>query len=107
MMCGHSKNESFRPSNPLKIHDLHFKTESILAVRSSQLGTFPPKIDCHSRFAWARLYTGKLPVTAVHLMNNDVLPTFEAHDAKIETVLSDNGREFCGRPDQHPYELFL
>ena len=33
--------------------------------------------------------------------------TFEAHQAKIETVLSDNGREFCGRPDQHPYELFL
>jgi transposase InsO family protein len=22
-------------------------------------------------------------------------------------VLSDNGREFCGRPDQHPFELFL
>ena len=22
-------------------------------------------------------------------------------------MLSDNGREFCGRPDQHPYELFL
>lgn len=64
-------------------------------------------IDCHSRFAWARLYTSKQPVTAVHLMNNDVLPTFEAHGAKIETVLSDNGREFCGRPDQHPYELFL
>lgn len=64
-------------------------------------------IDCHSRYAWARLYPSKLPVTAVHLMNNDVLPTFEAQGAKIETVLSDNGREFCGRPDQHPYELFL
>jgi transposase InsO family protein len=64
-------------------------------------------IDCHSRYAWARLYPSKLPVTAVHLMNNDVLPTFEAHDARIENVLSDNGREFCGRPDQHPYELFL
>ena len=48
-------------------------------------------IDCHSRYAFARLYTSKLPVTAVHLMNNDVLPTFEAHGAKIETVLSDNG----------------
>jgi transposase InsO family protein len=34
-------------------------------------------------------------------------PTFEAHAAKIDTVLSDNGREFCGRPDQHPDELFL
>jgi len=64
-------------------------------------------IDCHSRYAWARLYPSKLPVTAVHMMNNDVLPTFEAHEAKIEVVLSDNGREFCGRPDQHPYELFL
>jgi transposase InsO family protein len=64
-------------------------------------------IDCHSRYGWGRLYTSKLPITAVHLMNNDVLPTFEAHDAKIETVLSDNGREFCGRPDKHPYELFL
>ena len=31
----------------------------------------------------------------------------EANEVKIETVLSDNGREFCGRPDQHPYELFL
>ena len=64
-------------------------------------------IDCHSRYAWARLYTSKLPVTAVHLLNNDVLPTFEANDAKIDVVLSDNGREFCGRPDRHPYELFL
>ena len=64
-------------------------------------------IDCHSRYAWARLYPSKLPVTAVHTMNHDVIPTFEDHGAKIEVVLSDNGREFCGRPDQHPYELFL
>ena len=64
-------------------------------------------IDCHSRYAWARLYPSKLPITAVHLMNSDVLPTFEDAGAKIEVVLSDNGREFCGRPDRHPYELFL
>lgn len=64
-------------------------------------------IDCHSRHAWARLYPNKLPLTAVQLMNNDVLPAFEAHAAKIDSVLSDNGREFCGREDRHPYELFL
>ena len=57
--------------------------------------------------AWARLYPSKLPVTAVHLMNSDVIPTFEMANARIGVVLSDNGREFCGRPDQHPYELFL
>lgn len=64
-------------------------------------------IDCHSRYAWARLYTSKLPMTAVHILNNDVLPTFEENNVEIKVVLSDNGREFCGRPDQHPYELFL
>jgi hypothetical protein len=35
-----------------------------------------------------------------------VLPTFEAHATKIDAVLSDNGREFCGRADRHPYELY-
>ena len=64
-------------------------------------------IDCHSRYAWGRLYTSKLPVTAVHVLNEDVLPFFEQHGAGITTILSDNGREFCGRPDRHPYELFL
>lgn len=64
-------------------------------------------IDCHSRYAFGRLYTSKLPVTAVHLLNEDVLPFFEGHDVKVQTILSDNGREFCGRPDHHPYELFL
>jgi hypothetical protein len=43
----------------------------------------------------------------VQLVNNDVLPAFEQHGAKVEAVLSDNGREFRGRGDQHPYELFL
>lgn len=64
-------------------------------------------IDCCSRFGWGRLYVNKMPLTAVHLLNTDVLPTFEAHGGRLKTVLSDNGREFCGRPDKHPYELFL
>ena len=35
------------------------------------------------------------------------LPFFEEQRVKIRTILSDNGRECCGRPDKHPYELFL
>jgi transposase-like protein len=38
-------------------------------------------IDCASRYAWVRLYANELPVTAVQLLNNDVLPTFEQHGA--------------------------
>jgi hypothetical protein len=48
-----------------------------------------------------------MPVTAVRLLNADVLPFYEAEAVKIEAILSDNGREYCGRPDNHPYELFL
>ena len=64
-------------------------------------------IDCYSRYAWGRLYTSKLPVTAIHVLNEDVLPFFDQHNVPVKTVLSDNGREYCGRPDHHPYELFL
>jgi hypothetical protein len=52
-------------------------------------------------------HTGALALTAVQLLNNDVLPAFEARRAKIDAVLSDDGREFYGREDRHPYELFL
>ena len=64
-------------------------------------------IDCHCRHAWGRLYTSKVPVTAVQTLNNDVLPFFESHNIKVKTILTDNGREYCGREDQHPFELFL
>ena len=64
-------------------------------------------IDCHSRFAFGHLYTSKVPVTAVHVLNEKVLPFFEEHDCPIVTVLTDNGREYCGRMDGHPFELFL
>ena len=41
-----------------------------------------------------------MPLTAVHLLNTDVVPFFEEHGVPIKTVLSDNGREFCGRPER-------
>ena len=64
-------------------------------------------VDCHSRFAFGHLYTSKVPVTAVHVLNDKVLPFFEEHNCRVITILSDNGREYCGRPDHHPFELFL
>lgn len=34
-----------------------------------------------------------------------VLPFYEALGVPPDTVLTDKGREFCGEPEQHPYEL--
>ena len=33
-------------------------------------------------------------------LNDAVLPTYEKHGATINAVISDNGREFRGRPDR-------
>ena len=91
------------------------KTGELVAVDTFFAGTLKgvgkvyiqTVLDCFSRYVWARLYTSKMPVTAVQILNNHVLPFFEEHEVKVETVLSDNGREYCGREDRHPYELFL
>jgi transposase InsO family protein len=64
-------------------------------------------VDCHSRLAFGHLYNSKIPVTAVHVLNEKVLPFFEEHECPIITILTDNGREYCGRMDGHPFELFL
>jgi transposase InsO family protein len=35
------------------------------------------------------------------------VPRYEALGVAISAILTDNGREYCGRPDQHPFELLL
>jgi transposase InsO family protein len=64
-------------------------------------------IDTYSSVAFAKLYTSKVPVTAADALNDRVLPFFEAQDVTILRMLTDRGTEFCGRLDQHPYEIFL
>ncbi len=48
-----------------------------------------------------------MPVTAAELLYDRVLPFYEALGVEVKAVLTDNGREFCGRPESHPYELML
>jgi transposase InsO family protein len=85
----------------------------LVAIDTFTVGTFKgigkiylqTVVDCHSRFAFGHLHTSKVPVTAVHALK--VLPFFEEHRCRLVTVFTDNGREYCGRPDNHPFELFL
>jgi len=63
--------------------------------------------ECAKEGVAGQLYTSKMPITAAQMMNNDVLAFYEEQDVTVKSVLSDNGREFCGRPDTHPYELLL
>ena len=48
-----------------------------------------------------------MPITACDLLYDRVLPFYAAIGLQVGAVLTDNGREFCGRPETHPYELLL
>ena len=64
-------------------------------------------VDTYSKVAFAKLYTTKTPITAADTLNDCVLPFFEAHDLPMLRILTDRGTEYCGRADQHDYQLYL
>ncbi len=49
----------------------------------------------------------KTPLTAADLLNDRVVPFFEAHGIPLSRVLTDRGTEYCGAPERHEYELYL
>jgi hypothetical protein len=64
-------------------------------------------VDTYSKWACAKLYTEKTAITAADLLNDRVLPFFESRDGRLLRILSDRGTEYCGRHDEHAYQLFL
>lgn len=64
-------------------------------------------VDTYSKWAAAKLYTTKTPITAADLLNDRVLPFLEEQDMGLIRVLTDRGTEYCGRPEQHDYQLYL
>ena len=64
-------------------------------------------VDTYSKWAAAKLYTTKTPITAADLLNDKVLPFFEANKMGIIRILTDRGTEYCGKLENHDYELYL
>ena len=64
-------------------------------------------VDTYSKVAFAKLYTTKTPITAADTLNDRVLPFFEQQALPMLRILTDRGTEYCGRVDQHDYQLYL
>ena len=64
-------------------------------------------VDTYSKWAAAMLYTTKTPITAADLLNDRVLPFFAGQGMGIVRILTDRGTEYCGRPENHDYQLYL
>jgi transposase InsO family protein len=63
-------------------------------------------VDTYGSYAFGFLHTSKQPEAAVAVVHNDVLPFYQEKGLKVDAIITDNGREFCGK-DTHPFELYL
>ena len=63
-------------------------------------------VDTFGSYAFGFLHTSKQPEAAVAVLHNDVLPFYQDLGLNVQALLTDNGREFCGK-DSHPYEIYL
>ena len=64
-------------------------------------------VDTYAKVAFAKLYTTKTPITSADLLNDKVLPFFEEHSLPMLRILTDRGTEYCGKAEQHDYQLYL
>jgi transposase InsO family protein len=64
-------------------------------------------VDTYSRVAFARLYTEKTAITAADTLNGTVLPFFEQGQVPLLRILTDRGTEYCGKAENHAYQLYL
>lgn len=64
-------------------------------------------VDTYSKWAAAKLYTTKTPITGADLLNDRVLPFFASQEMGIIRILTDRGTEYCGKLETHDYQLYL
>lgn len=64
-------------------------------------------VDTYSKWAAAKLYTTKTPITGADLLNDRVLPAFAEQGMSVIRILTDRGTEYCGKPETHDYQLYL
>jgi transposase InsO family protein len=64
-------------------------------------------VDTYSKWAAAKLYTTKTPITSADLLNDRVLPFFAEQGIGVIRILTDRGTEYCGKPEHHDYQLYL
>ncbi|NNA19004.1 IS481 family transposase [Pseudomonas lundensis] len=64
-------------------------------------------VDTYSKVAFTKLYTTKTPITAADLLNDKVLPYFAEQNGPVLRILTDRGTEYCGKLEQHDYQLYL
>ena len=64
-------------------------------------------VDTYSKVAHCKLYVTKTPITAADLLNDHVLPFYASQGLLMLRILTNRGTEYCGKVEQHDYQLYL
>ena len=64
-------------------------------------------IDTYSKVAFAKIYDRKNALVAADMLNDRVMPFFEQHEIELLRILTDRGTEYCGKREDHEYQLYL
>ena len=64
-------------------------------------------VDTYARVAICKLYTEKTAITAAELLNDCVIAFFAKHKIDLLRILTDRGTEYCGKVENHAYQLYL
>lgn len=64
-------------------------------------------IDTYSKVAFAKLYDRKNALVAADMLNDRVIPFFDSEEIKLLRNLTDRGTEYCGKKENHEYQLYL
>jgi len=64
-------------------------------------------IDTYSRVADVKLYKDKTAITSADILNDRILPWYESQEIPLLRILTDRGTEYCGKIENHAFQLFL
>ena len=61
----------------------------------------------YCKVAFINLYNEKTAISAAHLLNEIVVPWYNSQEIELLRILTDRGTEYCGKVDNHAYQLYL
>lgn len=64
-------------------------------------------IDTYSKMATAKLYDRKIALVAADMLNDRVIPMYDAYGIPLLRILTDRGTEYCGAREHHEFQLYL
>jgi transposase InsO family protein len=64
-------------------------------------------VDTYAKVSFAKVYDRKNALVAADVLNDRVLPFYEEHDIALLRILTDRGTEYCGKREDHEYQLYL